>query len=231
MPGIYELAPGLRVWLLLSWCLANKWDPGARELGAAPHAEVNVHPLVVLGRWCALRARVSFPPLGRERGPGKLRAEHSSGRGPEAVLRGAWVEGTGGGGGPGERASGSPGARPPAFPDTQPVPAVLPQLVRYSAEGLLQLGPLGSTAFLPDSKCLVDDGRSRVPALKTCEDVARPAQRLWDFTQSGPIVSRDTGRCLEVEMSKDANFGLRLVVQRCSGQKWTIRSWLKRGRH
>uniref|UniRef100_A0A7N5K5G6 Polypeptide N-acetylgalactosaminyltransferase n=1 Tax=Ailuropoda melanoleuca TaxID=9646 RepID=A0A7N5K5G6_AILME len=67
------------------------------------------------------------------------------------------------------------------------------QLVRYSAEGLLQLGPLGSTAFLPDSKCLVDDGRTRTPALKKCEDVARPAQRLWDFTQSGPIVSRDTG--------------------------------------
>ncbi|EFB16386.1 hypothetical protein PANDA_012334, partial [Ailuropoda melanoleuca] len=101
------------------------------------------------------------------------------------------------------------------------------QLVRYSAEGLLQLGPLGSTAFLPDSKCLVDDGRTRTPALKKCEDVARPAQRLGG---SGPIVSRDTGRCLEVEMSKDANFGLRLVVQRCSGQKWTIRNWIKRGR-
>ncbi|XP_039077235.1 polypeptide N-acetylgalactosaminyltransferase 9 isoform X2 [Hyaena hyaena] len=105
------------------------------------------------------------------------------------------------------------------------------QLVRYSAEGLLQLGPLGSTAFLPDSKCLVDDGRGRAPALKKCEDVARPAQRLWDFTQSGPIVSRDTGRCLEVEMSKDASFGLRLVVQRCSGQKWTIRNRIKHGRH
>ncbi|TKC39345.1 hypothetical protein EI555_004043, partial [Monodon monoceros] len=105
------------------------------------------------------------------------------------------------------------------------------QLVRYSAEGLLQLGPLGSTAFLPDSKCLVDDGRGRTPALRKCEDVARPAQRLWDFTQGGPIVSRDTGRCLEVEMSKDANFGLRLVVQRCSGQKWTIRNWIKPGRH
>lgn len=105
------------------------------------------------------------------------------------------------------------------------------QLVRYSAEGLLQLGPLGSTAFLPDSKCLVDDGRGRTPALKKCEDVARPTQRLWDFTQGGPIVSRDTGRCLEVEMSKDANFGLRLVVQRCSGQKWTIRNWIKPGRH
>ncbi|KAF6277883.1 polypeptide N-acetylgalactosaminyltransferase 9 [Rhinolophus ferrumequinum] len=105
------------------------------------------------------------------------------------------------------------------------------QLVRYSAEGLLQLGPLGSTSFLPDSKCLVDDGRARTPALKKCEDVARPAQRLWDFTQSGPIVSRDTGRCLEVELSKDANFGLRLVVQRCSGQKWTIRNGIKHGRH
>nr|XP_045367680.1 polypeptide N-acetylgalactosaminyltransferase 9 [Camelus bactrianus] len=105
------------------------------------------------------------------------------------------------------------------------------QLVRYSAGGLLQLGPLGSTAFLPDSKCLVDDGRGRTPTLKKCEDVVRPAQRLWDFTQGGPIVSRDTGRCLEVEMSKDANFGLRLVVQRCSGQKWTIRNWIKPGRH
>lgn len=105
------------------------------------------------------------------------------------------------------------------------------QLVRYSTEGLLQLGPLGSTAFLPDSKCLVDDGRARAPALRKCEDVARPAQRLWDFTQSGPIVSRDTGRCLEVEMSRDANFGLRLVLQRCSGQKWAIRNWVKPGRH
>ena len=50
-------------------------------------------------------------------------------------------------------------------------------------------------------------------------------------SQGGPIVSRDMGRCLEVEMSKDANFGLRLVVQRCSGQKWTIRNWIKPGRH
>ncbi|XP_075290914.1 polypeptide N-acetylgalactosaminyltransferase 9 isoform X2 [Opisthocomus hoazin] len=105
------------------------------------------------------------------------------------------------------------------------------QLVRYSSEGVLQLGPLGSTAFLPDSKCLVDDGKGRTPTLKKCEDVMRPAQRFWDFTQNGPIISRDTGRCLEVEMSKDANFGLRLVVQRCSGQKWMIRNWIKHGRH
>ncbi|ELW66970.1 Polypeptide N-acetylgalactosaminyltransferase 9 [Tupaia chinensis] len=104
------------------------------------------------------------------------------------------------------------------------------QLVRYSAEGLLQLGPLGSTAFLPDSRCLVDSG-GRTPTLRKCEDVARPTQRLWDFTQSGPIVSRDTGRCLELELSKGASFGLRLVLQRCSGQKWMIRNWIRPGRH
>ncbi|KAL0979229.1 hypothetical protein UPYG_G00182420 [Umbra pygmaea] len=105
------------------------------------------------------------------------------------------------------------------------------QLARYSTEGLLQLGPLGSTTFLPDTKCLVDDGRGRTPSLKKCDSVSRVSQRLWDFTQNGPIISRDTGRCLEVEMSKDANFGLRLVVQRCSGQKWMIRNWIKHPRH
>ncbi|XP_069038323.1 polypeptide N-acetylgalactosaminyltransferase 9 isoform X2 [Lepisosteus oculatus] len=105
------------------------------------------------------------------------------------------------------------------------------QLARYSTEGLLQLGPLGSTTFLPDTKCLVDDGRGRTPSLKKCDDVTRSSQRLWDFTQNGPIISRDTGRCLEVEMSKEANFGLRLVVQRCSGQKWMIRNWIKHPRH
>ncbi|XP_044052907.1 polypeptide N-acetylgalactosaminyltransferase 9 [Siniperca chuatsi] len=105
------------------------------------------------------------------------------------------------------------------------------QLARYSTEGFLQLGPLGSTTFLPDTKCLVDDGRGRTPRLKKCDAVSRISQRLWDFTQNGPIISRDTGRCLEVEMSKDANFGLRLVVQRCSGQKWMIRNWIKHPRH
>ncbi|KAJ8380183.1 hypothetical protein SKAU_G00009610 [Synaphobranchus kaupii] len=105
------------------------------------------------------------------------------------------------------------------------------QLARYSTEGLLQLGPLGSTTFLPDTKCLIDDGRVRAPSLKKCDSISRISQRLWDFTQNGPIISRDTGRCLEVEMSKEANFGLRLVVQRCSGQKWMIRNWIKHPRH
>lgn len=61
--------------------------------------------------------------------------------------------------------------------------AVSFQLARYTTEGLLQLGPLGSTTFLPDTKCLVDDGRGRTPSLKKCDAVTRSSQRLWDFTQ------------------------------------------------
>lgn len=57
------------------------------------------------------------------------------------------------------------------------------QLARYSTEGLLQLGPLGSTTFLPDTKCLIDDGRGRIPSLKKCDAVSRSSQKLWDFTQ------------------------------------------------
>uniref|UniRef100_V9KFN9 Polypeptide N-acetylgalactosaminyltransferase n=1 Tax=Callorhinchus milii TaxID=7868 RepID=V9KFN9_CALMI len=105
------------------------------------------------------------------------------------------------------------------------------QLVRYTTEGLLQLGALGSITFLPDTKCLIDDGRSKPPNLRKCEEVSRPKQKLWDFTQNGPIINRDTGRCLEVEMWKDANFGLRLAVQKCSGQKWVIRNWIKHVKH
>ncbi|TTP11298.1 Polypeptide N-acetylgalactosaminyltransferase 9 [Bagarius yarrelli] len=105
------------------------------------------------------------------------------------------------------------------------------ELARYSSDGLLQLGPLGSTTFLPDTKCLVDDGRGRTPNLKKCDTVSRSSQRLWDFTQNGPIINRDSGRCLEVEMWKEASFGLRLVMQRCSGQKWMIRNWIKHPKH
>ncbi|KAL0965647.1 hypothetical protein UPYG_G00283930 [Umbra pygmaea] len=105
------------------------------------------------------------------------------------------------------------------------------QLAHYTSEGLLQLGPLGSTTFLPNTKCLVDEGQGRTPSLKECEDVSRSTQRLWDFTQNGPIISRATGRCLEVEMIREVVFGLRLVVQTCSGQRWTIRNWIRPPQH
>ncbi|EPQ12096.1 Polypeptide N-acetylgalactosaminyltransferase 9 [Myotis brandtii] len=64
------------------------------------------------------------------------------------------------------------------------------QLVRYSTEGLLQLGPLGSTAFLPDSKCLVDDGRARMPALKNRFEIKLNGLSVLMQTDR-PSVSRD----------------------------------------
>ncbi|KAG7268478.1 hypothetical protein CRUP_016912 [Coryphaenoides rupestris] len=105
------------------------------------------------------------------------------------------------------------------------------QLARYSTEGLLQLGPLGSTTFLPDTKCLVDDGRGRTPALKKCDAVSRVSQRLWDFTQVQNGPNHQAGIrpvAWKVEMVQGvANFG----PCRCSGQKWMIRNWIKHPRH
>ncbi|KAK1792029.1 hypothetical protein P4O66_001756 [Electrophorus voltai] len=83
-------------------------------------------------------------------------------------------------------------------------------LARYSTEGLLQLGPLGSTTFLPDTKCLVDNGRSRNPSLKKCDSVSRPSQRLWDFTQH--LASLDgkklTREGLQTESRMDGMLGV-----------------------
>lgn len=69
------------------------------------------------------------------------------------------------------------------------------QLARYSTQGLLQLGPLGSTTFLPDTKCLVDEGRGRTPLLKRCDNVTRPSQRFWDFTQVRDKSHRNPESC------------------------------------
>lgn len=82
------------------------------------------------------------------------------------------------------------------------------QLARYSTEGLLQLGPLGSTTFLPDTKCLVDDGRGRTPRLKKCEAVSRNSQRLWDFTQvkeTSPPQHDRSNKMINTKVSKFDN--------------------------
>lgn len=79
------------------------------------------------------------------------------------------------------------------------------QLARYSTEGLLQLGPLGSTTFLPDTKCLVDDGRGRTPRLRKCEAVSRISQRLWDFTQvkeTSPLQLFGANKMTSIEVLK-----------------------------
>lgn len=200
--GIWSTGFLIRAQMLLTWYLANNvtWD---RKLGAASGskgdgwlrlrfpggwglrgAQGKGSEAVLLGRFAEgiglgawvhqiqppLHARAKRSPWRASPSPGRLALV--TGLAPPTTPRPAHPL-------QGLRPSAAHGHPVP----THPALMASPQLVRYSAEGLLQLGPLGSTAFLPDSKCLVDDGRGRTPALKKCEDVARPAQRLWDFTQ------------------------------------------------
>lgn len=57
----------------------------------------------------------------------------------------------------------------------------LPQLGRYTKEGQLFLGPLGSTG--EDTRCVVDDQLSRFPQLINCDRVTNAKQMTWHFSQ------------------------------------------------
>ncbi|XP_076833111.1 polypeptide N-acetylgalactosaminyltransferase 17 [Brachyhypopomus gauderio] len=96
-----------------------------------------------------------------------------------------------------------------------------PQLGRYTKDGHLYLGPLGSTA--EDTRCVVDVRGSSVPQLLNCDRVSNIHQKTWTFAQNDSIVNRATGRCVEV-VRASVNFGYALVLQACTGQRWTIRN-------
>ncbi|XP_029026772.1 polypeptide N-acetylgalactosaminyltransferase 17 [Betta splendens] len=99
-----------------------------------------------------------------------------------------------------------------------------PQLARYTKEGQLFLGPLGSTG--EDTRCMVDDQISRLPQLLNCDKVTSVKQKTWTFSQNDSIMNRASGRCLEVVPAK-LYFGHQLVLQTCSGQTWTIKNTVK----
>ncbi|XP_037533880.1 polypeptide N-acetylgalactosaminyltransferase 17 [Nematolebias whitei] len=99
-----------------------------------------------------------------------------------------------------------------------------PQLGRFTKEGQLFLGPLGSTG--EDTRCVVDDQLSSFPQLLNCDKVPNMKQKTWTFSQNEAIVNRATGRCLEV-VPANVYFGHLLVLQPCSGQRWTIKNTMK----
>uniref|UniRef100_A0AAR2JC33 Polypeptide N-acetylgalactosaminyltransferase n=1 Tax=Pygocentrus nattereri TaxID=42514 RepID=A0AAR2JC33_PYGNA len=102
-----------------------------------------------------------------------------------------------------------------------------PQLGRYTKEGYLFLGPLGSTG--EDTRCVVDDRVSNFPQLVNCEKVSNVRQKTWNFAQNQPIVNRATGRCLEV-VQANVYFGYALVLRPCTGQRWNIRNTMRQQR-
>ncbi|XP_007248710.3 polypeptide N-acetylgalactosaminyltransferase 17 [Astyanax mexicanus] len=99
-----------------------------------------------------------------------------------------------------------------------------PQLGRYTKEGFLFLGPLGSTG--EDTRCVVDDRVSSFPQLVNCEKMSNVLQKTWNFAQNESIVNRATGRCLEV-VQANVYFGYALVLRSCTGQRWNIRNTMR----
>ncbi|XP_028856421.1 polypeptide N-acetylgalactosaminyltransferase 17 [Denticeps clupeoides] len=99
-----------------------------------------------------------------------------------------------------------------------------PQLGRYTTQGFLFLGPLGSTG--EDTRCLVDDRVGGLPRLVHCGKVSGVRQKTWGFAQNDAIVNRATGRCLEVAPA-NVLFGYRLVLRACTGQRWTIKNTMR----
>ncbi|PWA19468.1 hypothetical protein CCH79_00019051 [Gambusia affinis] len=64
-----------------------------------------------------------------------------------------------------------------------------PQLGRYTKEGQLFLGPLGSTG--DDTRCVVDDQVSSFPQLLNCDKVTNAKQKTWSFSQ---VSRKEEGR-------------------------------------
>lgn len=61
------------------------------------------------------------------------------------------------------------------------VVSVLPQLGRYTKDGQIFLGTLGSTG--EDTRCIVDDQSSNLPQLLNCDKVTNVKQKTWQFSQ------------------------------------------------
>lgn len=100
-----------------------------------------------------------------------------------------------------------------------------PQLSRYTKEGYLYLGDLGSS--IEETRCMVDDTMNSHPQLLNCETVSSVSQKTWNFVQNGSLINRATGRCLEVvpvKFNLTLYFGFDLVLRSCTGQKWNIKN-------
>lgn len=92
---------------------------------------------------------------------------------------------------------------PRGLTSTSRGPAALlsPQLARYTKEGFLHLGALGTTTLLPDTRCLVDNSKSRLPQLLDCDKVKSSLYKRWNFIQvSAPrtgLAAQSMGGCRE----------------------------------
>ncbi|XP_007954941.1 polypeptide N-acetylgalactosaminyltransferase 18 [Orycteropus afer afer] len=117
-------------------------------------------------------------------------------------------------------------------PDTENVPimyichGMTPQNVYYTSSQQIHVGILSPTVDDDDNRCLVDVN-SR-PRLIECSYAKAKRMKLhWQFSQGGPIQNRKSKRCLELQENSDMEFGFQLVLQKCSGQHWSITNVLR----
>ncbi|XP_075910473.1 polypeptide N-acetylgalactosaminyltransferase 18-like [Petromyzon marinus] len=104
------------------------------------------------------------------------------------------------------------------------------QRVCLTAASELLIGDWSLDLWRPKRRCLVEveeeveEGReSGGPALIACSLALQQRRRMhWKFTQDGEIRNTESGNCLEVTESTDDEQGLRLVVRRCSRQRWHL---------
>uniref|UniRef100_A0A671LVD1 Polypeptide N-acetylgalactosaminyltransferase n=1 Tax=Sinocyclocheilus anshuiensis TaxID=1608454 RepID=A0A671LVD1_9TELE len=74
------------------------------------------------------------------------------------------------------------------------------------------------------NRCLMDPGSGNTPALHDCKNAKEKGLSIyWDFSQY--IRNRNTNRCLEIGQGEDSYY--HLILQTCTGQKWTIQHVIK----
>nr|XP_056718293.1 probable polypeptide N-acetylgalactosaminyltransferase 8 [Euleptes europaea] len=96
----------------------------------------------------------------------------------------------------------------------------------YHSTGEIYLGGLRSQRNAAD-RCMVDTGQGELPFLEKCDEAIRKGLSMhWDFKQGAAVTNRKTKRCLEIVKDQGASV-YRLVLQNCTGQKWTIQHTVK----
>ncbi|XP_077032678.1 polypeptide N-acetylgalactosaminyltransferase 18-like [Agelaius phoeniceus] len=98
--------------------------------------------------------------------------------------------------------------------------------VHYTSSQQLHVGVLSPTIDDDDNRCLVDV--SSRPRLIECNYAKAKRMKLyWQFTQGGPIQNRKSKRCLELQENNENEFGFQVVLQKCTGQRWSITNVLR----
>ncbi|KAF4095036.1 hypothetical protein G5714_024114 [Onychostoma macrolepis] len=100
-----------------------------------------------------------------------------------------------------------------------------PQHCYYNRNGEIYIGGIKSHTY-NSNRCLMDPGSGNTPALHDCKNAKEKGLSIyWDFSQGNAIRNRNTNRCLEIGQGEDSYYYL--ILQTCTGQKWTIQHVIK----